>query len=224
MKVLLVAATFPEIKPFVQHFKMNVVQNNLFFCKNNSFEISCLITEAGILATSFGLSRHLSENTYDLVVNAGVAGSYNLRMPIGTIVQVTSEILGDFGIDDRGVFKTTFEAGLESSDNFPFENGKLINSQVLKLFGNISKANGITVNTASGSHSKIEAIRRKFKPDIETMEGAAFFYTCLFHDLPFAEIRSVSYMVEPRNPENWNISLAISNLNSTLINIFAGNI
>jgi len=223
MKILLVAATFPEILPFVQHFKLNVVQNNLFSGKNNSFELNCLVTDPGILATSCLLSRHLNETTYDLIVNVGIGGSYNSRFPIGSILNVTTEVLGDFGIDDKGMFKTTFDAGIQSADNFPFDNGKLINPDNAELFRAIPKAAGVTVNTVSGSSSRIELIRKKFKPDIETMEGAAFFYTCLIYDIKFAEIRAVSNVVEPRNRDNWNISLAITNLNSTLINIFANN-
>jgi futalosine hydrolase len=221
MKVLLVAATFLEIQSLVQHFKMNVVQNNVFSCKNNSFELTCLVTDAGILATSCALSRHLSQSTYDLVVNVGIAGSYNVQYPVGSLVQVTTEVLGDFGVDDKGVFKTTFEAGIQSADNFPFENGKLNNPHIPGLFQRFPKVTGVTVNTVTGSKSRIDVIRKKFKPDIETMEGAAFFYSCLFHDVCFSEIRAISNLVEPRNRENWNISLAITNLNSTLINIFA---
>ena len=78
---------------------------------------------------------------------------------------------------------------------------------------------GITVNTASGSAARIKLITEKFKPDIETMEGAAVFYVALHQHLPFVEIRSVSNIVEPRNRKNWNVPQAIENLNSTLFGI-----
>lgn len=221
MKVLLVSATFPEIQPFVQHFKMNVVQTNVFSCKNNSFSLNCLVTEPGMVATSCVLSRFLVYNHFDLIVNVGIAGSYNPRFTIGSVVQITNEIMGDFGIDNRGTFKTVFEEGLQSADDFPFENGKLINPHASELFKDLPKCSGITVNTVTGSNTRKEFFTRKFKPDIETMEGAAFFYTCLLQSQKFAEIRAISNMVEPRNKENWNIPLAISNLNTTLIHIFS---
>jgi len=48
------------------------------------------------------------------------------------------------------------------------------------------------------------------------MEGAAFFYVCQLQKIPHIQIRSISNYVEPRNRANWNISLAIKNLNEVL--------
>ena len=51
------------------------------------------------------------------------------------------------------------------------------------------------------------------------MEGAAFFYVCLQEKIPFLQIRSISNYVEKRNKSNWNIPLAIDNLNVVLLDI-----
>jgi futalosine hydrolase len=59
-------------------------------------------------------------------------------------------------------------------------------------------------------------ISEKYHPDIETMEGAAFFYICSRENIPFLAVRAVSNRVEPRNKEKWNIPLAISNLSLKL--------
>jgi futalosine hydrolase len=55
-------------------------------------------------------------------------------------------------------------------------------------------------------------ISERYHPDIETMEGAAFFYVCSRENIPFLAIRAVSNKVELRNREKWNIPLAINNL------------
>ena len=89
------------------------------------------------------------------------------------------------------------------------------------FISHLPEVSGITVNTASGSEEQIKKIKVKFSPEVENMEGAAVFYVALQQAIPFAEIRSVSNFVEPRNRNNWNISLAIEKLNSTLIGIFA---
>lgn len=52
--------------------------------------------------------------------------------------------------------------------------------------------------------------------EIETMEGAAFFETCLRHGIPFAEIRAVSNRVGERDHALWDISLALRNLETAL--------
>jgi futalosine hydrolase len=39
--------------------------------------IDHLVTGVGMVATAIELSKKLSENNYDLVINAGIAGSFN---------------------------------------------------------------------------------------------------------------------------------------------------
>ncbi|HET8963083.1 MAG TPA: hypothetical protein VFM99_04255, partial [Chitinophagales bacterium] len=75
----------------------------------------------------------------------------------------------------------------------------------------------ITVNTVHGKLESIHAIKRRLDPDTESMEGFAFFYACRFFNIPFYQIRTVSNFVEPRNKSNWNIPLAVENLNKVLI-------
>ena len=45
------------------------------------------------------------------------------------------------------------------------------------------------------------------------MEGATVFKVCKEMKIPCIQIRSISNKVEKRNKENWNLDLAISNLN-----------
>jgi len=71
---------------------------------------------------------------------------------------------------------------------------------------------GITVNTAHGDPRSIAAIRERFAPQVESMEGAAFMYACLTHGVPFAQVRTVSNMVERRNRAAWKLTEAIANL------------
>jgi futalosine hydrolase len=51
------------------------------------------------------------------------------------------------------------------------------------------------------------------------MEGAAFMYACTVHEVPFAQVRAVSNVVEPRNRANWALSQAIRNLGATALQI-----
>jgi futalosine hydrolase len=86
---------------------------------------------------------------------------------------------------------------------------------------NIETASGITVDTASGEQSQIEKRIKMFDADIETMEGAAFFYVCLSEKIPFFEIRTISNYIEPRNKSKWNIPLAIENLTNEIFNFIS---
>ena len=51
------------------------------------------------------------------------------------------------------------------------------------------------------------------------MEGAAFMYSCLILGVAFAQVRSVSNVVEPRNRDTWKINEAIRNLGRTALSI-----
>ena len=57
---------------------------------------------------------------------------------------------------------------------------------------------------------------RRVTADVESMEGAAFFETCLRHGLPFAELRAVSNAVGERDHARWDIALALRNLEAAL--------
>jgi futalosine hydrolase len=49
------------------------------------------------------------------------------------------------------------------------------------------------------------------------MEGAAFFYACEEANVDGLQVRAISNYVEKRNKENWNLALAVKNLNDWLI-------
>ena len=57
---------------------------------------------------------------------------------------------------------------------------------------------------------------RQVDYDVETMEGAAFFETCLQEGCDFAEIRAVSNVVGERDHARWDIPLALENLTRAL--------
>ena len=59
----------------------------------------------------------------------------------------------------------------------------------------------------------------RLNPQIETMEGAAFFMTCQRFNVECIQLRSISNYVEKRNKSNWDIPKAIKNLNIELKNI-----
>jgi futalosine hydrolase len=103
-------------------------------------------------------------------------------------------------------------------DEFPFEGGVIYsqNKYFDKIENILTKVRAITVNTCSGSVPTIEKLKNKFNPDIETMEGATFFYICAREKIPFLSVRAISNKVEPRNRDSWDIPLALKNLTEKL--------
>jgi futalosine hydrolase len=223
MKLLIVSATNDEVQPIINSLQLiKVISNHHKSYRFGDEDIDILITGAGPVFTTYHLFAALSGRSFDVVINAGICGSYSRQLCNGSIVNVTSEQFADLGIEQPSGYFTLFEKGLSNPDLFPFTGGKMLNRSMPAWLNdaNLQKVRGITSGTAHGNAESIEIIRKKFNPDIETMEGAAFFYVCMQQSLTFAEIRAVSNYVEPRNEMNWNIPLAISNLNSKLIHIF----
>jgi futalosine hydrolase len=203
MKILIVAATPPEIAPFI--------------AQNHNPAIEVLITGVGITATTFALTRHLLTHTYDLVLQVGVGGSFDTAIPLGSLLFVTSDRFGDLGAEDHDQYLDIFDLGLLSPHETPYHHGAL-HTPILPIHQSITlpTATGITVNTVSGSHKTI-ATRSRYACTVESMEGAALHYVCLQLAVPFAQVRSISNYVTPRDKTLWKMKDAIINLNNWLI-------
>jgi len=223
IRILLVTATSAEADAIVKLAGTNASSDRFSFGNN---QISLLITGVGSMAVSWAMTKWLSSNAKpDLAVNAGIAGSYREEIKIGDVVVPVSDCFADAGIETGGGFLTLAEAGLEDPDRFPFRGGRIVaeNKYVALAAGKIKPVRAITVNTATGSEATIEKMIKKYDPDIETMEGATFFYVCSCGRIPFLAMRSVSNRVEPRNRADWNISLALESLSGKLKEFFLMN-
>ena len=104
--------------------------------------------------------------------------------------------------------------GISDGNDFPFENGLIKSEHAIKH--GLRKVRGITVNKVHGNEKSIKQVQSRLSPDIESMEGAAFFYACKMSKVNFIQIRAISNYVEKRNKNSWQIELALSNLASEL--------
>jgi futalosine hydrolase len=182
-------------------------------------KVTLLVTGVGSVATSWAMAKWLSANSKPgLAINIGIAGSFRDSIQTGDVVIPVNECFADAGIEEPERFLTLAEAGLSDPDQFPFTGGRIIaDNKYIDSATKIARpVNAITVNSATGSVSTIEKLVRKYNPDIETMEGATFFYICSREKIPFLAIRSISNRVEPRNKNNWNIPLALDKLSEKL--------
>ena len=177
-------------------------------------EIDVLITGVGMVATAAWTSRALIQSPYDLALNLGLCGTFDSFIDLGTVVHVVSDRLAELGAEDGDHFLTL--ADLELSGESEFVNLDPPSNPELDSLPAVS---GITVNTVHGSERTIAAIAARFDPQVESMEGAAFMSACQIHKVPFAQVRAVSNLVEPRNRDAWKISEAIHNLNVSALRI-----
>ena len=215
MKIALLSPTVFEISKSLKHLEAEFEFKDGIFTKDD-LSIKVQVSGVGMVNTSLRASRIIQEYQPDLCILIGVAGTFKEELEIGTVVHVVEEMYGDLGVEDaEGNFISIFELGLAEADQFPFKNKRLINES--KDFAFLKKVRSISLNTSSGFAPNIEKLKNRFNVDIENMEGAAFFQTCMEYKVPFLEIRSISNKVESRNKEKWNLPLAIENLNNILL-------
>jgi futalosine hydrolase len=194
MRVLVVAATDGELA--------SIDARSL----PQSHSIARLITGVGMVATSVAVSRALARETYDVALNLGVCGAFDHAVRLGTVVHVVSDELSELGVEDGPVFVAARDMGLGGER---LANTHPPASATLRA---LPQVHGITVNTVHGNDASIAAVRARLKPDVESMEGAAFMYACLAAGVPFAQIRAVSNHVERRNRAAWRLDDAIAAL------------
>jgi len=219
MKILIVCATLNEFNPGSLIEPVSGVISFSFPYSFRNLDITVLVTGAGMVNTVYHLQKQLIHTKFDLAINAGIAGCFKKETESGTVFHVVSDCFGDFGAEDDDLFIPAASLGLMENDLFPFQNGKLINQEshsLLTLKG-LPAASSVTVNTVHGKDSSIRSVKEHFHPDLESMEGASFFYVCLLEKIPCIQLRAVSNYIEKRNRDAWNMPLAISNLEKTMI-------
>jgi len=218
MKLLIVSATQKEIEPTASFLGLTFESDKKFHSiRFLNSEIFFLITGVGSYAMTYELTKIILTQDFDIAINIGIAGSFQKNLAVGDVVNVISEQIGDLGVDDNGVFKSVFDTNLIDGNSFPFSTRELKNENIEFIQSSaLPKVKSLSVNTVSGNQEHINKLKSYFDVSIENMEGAAFFYVCICQNQPFIEFRSISNIVESRNKENWNIMLAINNLNSAL--------
>ncbi|MDG2086140.1 MAG: futalosine hydrolase [Flavobacteriales bacterium] len=160
-----------------------------------------LVTGIGMVNTSINLTRELSKNSYDLVINMGIAGSFKDSINIGDVVEITEDSFSEIGFENNNQFNKFSEFDIKTSFT--------VNPK-----STLTRVKSITVNTVHGNAQSISEIVERENTDIESMEGAAVFNVCKDFNTNCIQIRSISNKVEARNKDNWDIKTAISNLNN----------
>lgn len=212
MRIIITAATIGEWMPVF------VNMNTLYTGESQRLKVRFHQSGVGMLASAVSLTRLVSEEKPDLIIQAGIAGCFDPDISLGKVVVVKEEILGDVGVEEDGKWKDLFDLKLEKSNYHPFEKRKLPNPwlstyNLLKL----PELTGITVNQISTQPTRIEQLKKKYGAAVESMEGAALHFICREANIPFIQIRAISNYVGERNKAHWKMKEAIEALNEVLV-------
>ncbi len=222
MRILLVAATSLEIDPLLAELHHTSTGSaRVTSYTRGGHDVDVLVTGVGMVATAAWSSRVCAGQRYDLALNLGVCGSFDRALAPGAVVHVISDCLAELGAEDDDRFVTIQDLGLLGTEEWPFRGGRLVNENppANATLSRLPAVRGITVNTVHGNDRSIGLAAQRFDPQVESMEGAAFMYACMIHEVPFAQVRAVSNVVERRNRGAWAMPEAISKLCQTSLNI-----
>ncbi len=227
--ILITAAEQEELICAQQAYKMNESKLSA-----QNIEMDFMLTGIGTTSTCYRLTKKLMEakgagNPYDLVVNIGIAGSYDFndtedgsaKFPMGSVAIIEKEYFGDLGFETIFGFQTLFQYDILDADVFPFKGGALhrrpLDGKIEEFLGKYVSGTGVTVQTVTGNPLRCEELCRQFNPHIESMEGAAVYYVCLQEEVGCFELRTVSNEVGERNREKWNTPMALEALKSAMV-------
>ncbi len=211
--ILLVSATATEIQPVLDRYSVisageGVIETLL----NEKDKLSVLITGVGMVNMAWHMGN-VSSNYYDFVINAGIAGSFQKYFEPGDVVRVIRDELCEMGAEDGPSFLRYQQMELGGTNIFS-ENWNIKTETADKL----QRVKAITVNKVHGNDASIAFTKQLFNPDIESMEGAAFFSGCRRFG-NYIQLRAISNYVERRDKSKWKIPLAIENLNKIVFSL-----
>jgi futalosine hydrolase len=168
------------------------------------------VVGVGSAAAAAGTARLLASGDYRTVISAGIGGGFAGRVEIGGTVLATESIAADLGADSPDGFLPLSELGF-GTDRYPVDPALL---GVLRAALPDAVAGPIlTVSTVTGTEAGTAGLTRRHPDAVaEAMEGFGVATAAAGAGVPFAEIRTVSNMVGPRDRNAWQIGRALAAL------------
>jgi futalosine hydrolase len=199
MKVLITAATSMELASLKQQIP-----------QHTKLSIQYAVTGVGAVSTVYHLMKLLNREQFELMLQIGIAGSFNNDLSLGTAVNIEKEVLAEMGVQENNEYKDIFSLNLADRNERPFSDGGLLNphQHLLSKSGLINTI-AVTNNTISTDEMIIERYKNTYMASIESMEGAAFHYVGIMESIPFIQIRGISNYVGERNKQHWKIKEAL---------------
>ena len=98
MRIIITAATSGEWMPLFQKINPKFVSNN------KRFSVGFHESGIGILASSVSIMKMFVQETPSLIIQMGIAGSFDKKINLGEAVYVKSDCFGDCGpCDGRSI-------------------------------------------------------------------------------------------------------------------------
>src|SRR5690606_5220980 len=110
-KILVVAATALELRPFLEFLKPFASAHQPFIYEKDGQQIFVCITGAGMMQSAAHIMQAVMTFRPDVAIQAGIGGSFDLTLPLGSLLVVNREMPGDIGAEDEDGFVPIADMG-----------------------------------------------------------------------------------------------------------------
>jgi futalosine hydrolase len=164
----------------------------------------------GPAAAAAGTARLLAASRYRAVVSAGIAGGFPGRAPVGATVLGTRSIAADLGVETPDGFLPIDELGFGSSI---VEADAALTKALAALLPEAIVGDVLTLTTVTGTATTADRLAARFPQAVaEAMEGYGVAVAAA--GLPFAELRTISNPIGPRDRAAWRLGEAFAALST----------
>ncbi|MDG4778780.1 futalosine hydrolase [Micromonospora sp. WMMD961] len=153
---------------------------------------------------------------YRAVVSAGVAGGFTGRVKVGDTVLGTASIAADLGAESPDGFIPVDELGMPPAmlgvgGAVPTDPSLLAALQAALPAATTGPV--LTVSTVTGTEASTRELRRRHPEAVaEAMEGYGVAVAAAQAGVPFAELRTISNPIGPRDRDAWRLREALAAL------------
>lgn len=183
-------------------FACAVAEELAFLTPSARYDV--LATGIGPIEAACAISAALARGTYDLVVNAGIAGGFEGRAAIGEGIVVDNDYLAELGTEDGEALRDGSELITRARSD-----EQLVGA--LRARGH-RDGNAVTVARVTRTAATAAALARRYDATIESMEGFAVLRAAQVAGVRAIELRGISNVVGPQQPGGFAFEAARSAL------------
>lgn len=168
------------------------------------------VSGVGMLQSGFSIQKMALDEKPDLILQIGIAGTFDRSIDPETCVLIGKEYLGSSGVLENGRWRDLFDLNLADPSGFPFREKALPNPWLPKLYtDSLPVVNSVTVDEITTDPDRMGILPSKYNAATESMEGASLHFVGLQYNIPFLQMRGISNYVGERNKQQWKIKEAL---------------
>ena len=174
--------------------------------------VDVITAGVGSAAAAATTARALAGGTHQAVLSAGIGGGFTDRVPVGGLALADRSIAADLGADSPDGFVSLDQLGFGVTA-LPADPDLLKSLRVAlpdAVAGPI-----LTVTTVTGTADGVARLLARHPDAVaEAMEGFGVATAAAQVGVPFAELRTISNPVGPRDRNAWRVADALETLTS----------